>query len=140
MATKPKHKAETIVTKSIKTLETVHIPKKKKKIKIARIFYTKNLPPFLDGGFVTQWKILEITDLKNQKQNPTYLVMWMQFMPFLFIEKARPCQRKLFFFRFYVSAFLLSCLLYPSLSHHFITVMRKSTHSFSLIFSDFTSS
>ena len=32
----------------------VHIPKKKKKIKIARIFYTKNLPPFLDGGFVTQ--------------------------------------------------------------------------------------
>lgn len=59
--------------------------------------------------------------------------MWMQLMPFLFIQKARSCQRKLFFFRFYVSAFLLSCLLYPSLSHHFITVMRKSTHSFSLI-------
>ena len=33
----------------------VHI--QKKKIKTARIFYTKNLPPFLDGGFFTQWKI-----------------------------------------------------------------------------------
>lgn len=111
----------------------VHIQKKKKKIKTARIFYTKNLPPFLGASSLSEKSILEITDLKNQKQNPTYLVMWMQFMPFLFIEKARPCQRKLFFFRFYVSAFLLSCLLYPSLSHHFITVMRKITHSFSLI-------
>lgn len=110
----------------------VHI-QKKKKIKTARIFYTKNLPPFLGASSLSEKSILEITDLKNRKQNPTYLVMWMQFMPFLFIEKARPCQRKLFFFRLYVSAFLLSCLLHPSLSHHFITVMRKITHSFSLI-------
>ena len=110
----------------------VHI--QKKNIKIARIFYTKNLPPFLNGASsLSEKSILEVTDLKNRKQNPTQLIMQMQLMPFLFVEKARPCQRKLFFFRFYVSAFLLSCLSFPSLSHHFITAMRKSTHSFSLI-------
>ena len=110
----------------------VHIQKKKSRqldFSIPRIY----LHSLMGASSLSEKSILEITDLKSQKQNPTYLVMWMQLVPFLFIEKARPCQRKLFFFRFYVSAFLLSCLLYPSLSHHFITVMRKSTHSFSLI-------
>lgn len=94
--------------------------------------YTRICIYFLDGSSSRSEKsILKITELKQT--NSIYLVLQSQPMPLLLYTKSQMLPKETFFFRFYVSAFLLCHILHPSLSHHFITVMRKSIHSFPLI-------
>lgn len=71
--------------------------------------------------------ISKISEWKKTKTN--LFVMCTHPIALLFIDQELKGD---FFFGFYVSAFLLSCILCPPLSHYFITPVRKRTHSFYL--------